>query len=129
MFLYCFKKTIEHFATSCKHFARSCKKENVSYVQQVPEIIFDRFLVLCFAEADLQNYMFCQALERQKDFRDPRSSQMLKERERIFVPPLKQKEYDQGPELVTFRSTTCIDRLDTVEETSQWQGPAELSTT
>ena len=82
-----FQKTIEHVARSCEHFARSCKKKHVTHVQQVPEISFDWFLVLCFAKADLQNYMFRQALRSETDFPtglEPYGLERERERERMF---------------------------------------------
>ena len=38
------------------------------YRQEVPEIIFDRFLVVVFATRVLQNDMFCQLVESPHDF-------------------------------------------------------------
>ena len=46
------------------------RKENLSLSrQEVPEIIFGRFLVVVFATRVLQNDMFRQALGIEKDFR------------------------------------------------------------
>ena len=46
------------------------RKGNLSFSgQEVPEIIFARFLALVFATRVLQNDMFCQALGTENDFR------------------------------------------------------------
>ena len=49
-------------------FIKICKTEKRNKGAISPLSIFDRFLALVFAEADLQNHMFCQALGSRTDF-------------------------------------------------------------
>ena len=52
---------------SKKNLLRSKKNLSLSR-QKVPEIFLSRFFALCFAEPVLQNDMFCQVVERGRDF-------------------------------------------------------------
>ena len=62
------------------------RKENLSLSrQEVPEIILGWFLALVFATRDLQNDMFCQALDTENDFRYCLEPHSLREGKIILI--------------------------------------------
>ena len=70
---------------ACELVVRIWKKEKGKINERSPNFEYERFLVPCFARADLQNYMVSQALGRANDFPVGLELDILRDRKNIHL--------------------------------------------